>query len=82
MVYQIIVQGSLDPSWSDWFHEMEITNGSNADLHSITTFTGAVEDQAALRGILNHLWDLNLTIVSVSLVESLAASREVHAGGK
>ena len=82
MVYKIIVQGSLDPSWSDWFNEMEITNDPNADSHSITTFKGAVEDQATLRGILNHLWDLNLTIVSVSLIDSQAASQEIHPGGK
>jgi len=41
-----------------------------------------VEDQATLRGILNHLWDLNLTIVSVSLIDSQAASQEIHPGGK
>lgn len=81
MVYQIIVQGSLDPSWSDWFQEMEITNDPKTDTHSITTFKGAVEDQSALRGILNHLWDLNLTIVSVSLIESQATSQVIHPGG-
>jgi len=70
MIYQIKVQGCLDPNWSDWFNEMEITNETKTDSHSITTFEGTVEDQATLRGILNHLWDLNLTIVSVNRVES------------
>ena len=69
MIYQIKVQGCLDPNWSDWFNEMEITNETKTDSHSITTFEGAVEDQATLRGILNHLWDLNLTILSVNRVE-------------
>jgi len=31
----------------------------------MTTLTGTVEDQSALRGILNQLWDLNLTLISV-----------------
>ena len=70
MIYQIIVQGCLDPNWSDWFNEMEITNETKTDSHPITIFEGAVEDQATLRGILNHIWDLNLTILSVNRVES------------
>jgi hypothetical protein len=65
MIYQIKVQGCLDPNWSDWFNEMEITNDTKTDSHSITIFEGVVEDQATLRGILNHIWDLNLTILSV-----------------
>jgi len=70
MIYQIIVQGCLDPHWSDWFNEMEIADETKTDSHSITTFEGAVEDQATLRGILNQLWDFNLTILSVKRVES------------
>jgi len=31
--------------------------------------TGAVIDQAKLRGIINKLWDLNLTLISVNRVE-------------
>ena len=70
MIYQIIVQGCLDPSWSDWFSGMEITNETGKDAHLITTFRGTMADQSTLRGILNQLWDLNLTILSVNRVES------------
>jgi hypothetical protein len=66
MQYQIIVQGQVDPSWSEWFNGMEVS--SETSCH-ITTITGHVTDQAALRGILNHLWDLNLTILSVIQLE-------------
>lgn len=69
MVYQIKVQGNVDPSWSDWFNGLDITKETSQDAHSITTFTGTVGDQATLRGILNRLWDLNLTILSVIRVE-------------
>ena len=37
---------------------------------TVTLFTGPIADQAALRGILNKLWDLNLTLISVSRVET------------
>lgn len=67
MQYQILVQGQVDPSWSEWFNGMEV---SSETIRNITTITGPVTDQAALRGILNHLWDLNLTILSVIKLES------------
>ena len=70
MIFQIKVQGCLDPTWSDWFNEMEITNEIKTDSSSITIFEGEVDDQAKLRGVLNHLWDLNLIILSVNRVES------------
>jgi len=69
MQYQIKIQGSIDPSWSEWFNGMEVSTGTNRDAGYVTTITGFVEDQAALRGILNHLWDLNLTILSVIQLE-------------
>jgi hypothetical protein len=65
MQYQIKVQGRIDPSWSEWFNGMEVSMDTGRDGGPVTTFTGPVGDQAALRGILNHLWDLYLTILSV-----------------
>jgi hypothetical protein len=65
-VYQIHVQGELDSTWADWFNGLTITReGSNPPL---TTLTGPVADQAALRGIVNKLWDLNLALLSLVAV--------------
>jgi hypothetical protein len=65
MDYEIKVQGELDAEWSGSFEEMTLTvEGREAD-HPITTLSGSVADQSALRGMLNRLWDLNLTLVSV-----------------
>jgi hypothetical protein len=58
-LYEITVLGILDESWSDWFGDMTIT--VEAD---VTTISGAVPDQSALRGILDRIWDLNLTLIS------------------
>jgi len=69
MQYQIKVQGQVDPSWSEWFNGMQVAAETGLDADPVTIFTGPVEDQAALRGILNHLWDLNLTILSVIQLE-------------
>jgi hypothetical protein len=63
--YQIKVQGKLDEGWSDWFSGMTVTLGSN-----ISVLTGPVADQAALRGILTKIWDLNLTLIFVRRIET------------
>ncbi len=62
--YQIIIQEELDEHWSDWFGEMEMTVQTGKKGLPVTVLTGHV-DQAALNGILNRLWDLNLTVLLV-----------------
>jgi len=63
--YHITVQGELDAAWQDWFSGMTIATELGADGVVMTILKGSVADQAALRGILNKVWDLNLTLVSV-----------------
>jgi hypothetical protein len=63
-VYQIKIEGLLDPRWSAWLDGFTVIQaGENPGC---TTITGCVADQAALRGILNKLWDLNLTLISIN----------------
>ena len=64
VVYQIKVQGKLDHRWSDWFSGLTVAVGDASGNPPVTTLTGSI-DQAALRGILNRIWDLNLTLISV-----------------
>ena len=66
MTYQIQVEGKLDEGWSEWFKDMAVTCERTSDGSVITTLTGPVADQAALRGILNRIWDLHLTVLSVT----------------
>ncbi len=63
-VYQITIQGALDPEWAAWLHGLTLTS-TEVDGQPVTTLSGPVADQAALRGILNKLWDLNLTVIGV-----------------
>jgi hypothetical protein len=67
--YQIELQGRLDEHWTDWFSGLTITVARDKDGTAITTLTGTVADQAALRGILSKIWDLNLTLISVTQIE-------------
>jgi hypothetical protein len=68
--YQITLRGRLGESWSDCFHGMTITREREA-----TTLTGDIADQAALRGIMGRIWDLNLTVISVNLIEQEQGER-------
>jgi len=67
--YQIRVRGHLGEDWSYWFAGMAITVEDVEGPTPITTLSGAVADQPALRGILSAIWDLNLTLISVHPIE-------------
>ena len=67
--YRIEIEGRLDPRWSSWFNGLTITvKGRDHDLF-VTILDGAVPDQASLRGILNKIWDLNLSLISVNRLD-------------
>jgi hypothetical protein len=65
VIYQIIVKGELDPSWSDWLSGFALTTAYAKDGSCTTILSGPIADQAALRGTLTRLWDLNLEVVAL-----------------
>ena len=60
--YKILVKGHLDNSWSDWLGGLEVELLNNGEM----ILSGHIEDQAALMGILNKLYNLNLAVLSLS----------------
>ena len=62
--FEIHVKGHLDESWSDWLEGLEVKLLDNGEM----ILFGQIRDQAALMGILNKLYRLNLTLLSVSEV--------------
>jgi hypothetical protein len=60
--YQIMLKGHLDLHWSDWFAGLKITHLEGEQ----TLLSGDLPDQAALHGLLEHIRDLNLTLISVT----------------
>lgn len=65
MDYEIKVRGELDGAWAGTFEGMTLAVEGQETAHPITTLAGPMADQSALRGMLNRLWDLNLTLISV-----------------
>jgi hypothetical protein len=63
--FEIHVRGQLDESWSDWLGGLEVKLLDNGEM----ILSGHIGDQAALMGILNKLYGLNLTLLSLSEVK-------------
>jgi hypothetical protein len=68
-MYEIVVPGRLDEGWSDWLEGMTVEVKSGGDGPTITTLTGVVADQAALQGLLNRLYSLGLSLISVCCID-------------
>lgn len=62
--YEIRVIGELDDSWTDWFNTLSVANLKNGEA----LLSGVMPDQAALQGILKHILNLGLTLISVNAI--------------
>jgi len=65
--YQVRISGHLDESWGIWLDCVTgICHITEEDQRPVTILTLSIPDQPALRGLLNRLFDLNLTLLSVA----------------
>lgn len=67
--FEIVVDGELGARWSKWLNGLGHTAQVQSGKPDGTLLTVQARDQAALRGLLNQLWDLNLTLVSVRRID-------------
>ena len=68
VTYQIKVPGALDKKWLDWNGGMTVTVESDDNSDPITILTLTV-DQAALQGLLQHLYSLGLPLISAIWID-------------
>jgi len=66
MIYQIKIRGLLDQSWTNWLGDVQIDAARQNNGDMISTLTVDILDQAALFGILDHIRDINLPLISVN----------------
>lgn len=64
MAYKVRVYGEIGELWLEGVDGKEITFDSEVTTIHVTL------DQTALRGVLARLWDLNLTLLSVTREET------------
>jgi hypothetical protein len=64
-VYSIRVRGRIDPTLSARLEGMVIHPSSDDQGSPATTLEGEINDQSALAGVLNTLYELHLPVLSV-----------------
>ena len=63
---RITVRGRVAPHWSPWLGELQLSYRADGEEGTVTDLNGILADQSALQGVLNRIWNLNLTVLSVS----------------
>jgi hypothetical protein len=67
-VYRIRVRGVANYSLTDWMGDIQALPQENGE----TLLIGQFADQPALRGLMDQLWNLNFTLLSVERIENQA----------
>jgi len=65
-IYCIRVKEKMDHPITDFFGDLALTTLDDGK----TLLVGPLVDQSALRGLLNQLWNLNITVISVDKIEN------------
>ena len=63
--YRIEIDGVLDESWSERLAGMNVKTTKSSILTPVTILSGRLRDQAELLGVLNALYNLRLTLLTV-----------------
>ena len=67
--FRIRVQGRPGPEWSDRLGGMKVTAREAPGGTVFAELTGPLTDEAALMGVLEHLYNLGLPLLAVERVE-------------
>jgi hypothetical protein len=68
-VYKIKVHGVINENWSERLGGMQITVLKSKDSNPNTVLIGRINDQTALSGVLNTLYENHLSILSVKMLD-------------
>jgi hypothetical protein len=71
---EISVRGHIAEDWSGWLGGLTVTHTQDGE----TVLSGAVRDQAALRGLLDRIADLGFQLSSVASTRQGEMESEVH----
>lgn len=63
--YQIQIHGHLDQRWEKMFSGFTITHQRLQSGEPLSLMVGEVSDQSALYGVINHLRNMGVELISV-----------------
>lgn len=64
--YRIRVKETFESHFADWLGNLAVLPQANGETCLVASFS----DQSALRGFLDQLWNLNITVISVERIEN------------
>ncbi len=70
-IYKIVVEGTLNESLSDRYRGMQITVERKKEKTPVSILVGEIRDQSALSGILNTLYEMHMTVISVNMLKDV-----------
>jgi len=70
--YEIRIKEPITDKWLAWFDEFTVTRTESGE----TLLTGPITDQSALHGLLAKIRDLNLTLLTVNLIQPEPSSQK------
>jgi phosphoserine aminotransferase len=68
-VYEITVLGELTEKWLQRLGGLKISRKSAKYKKPISILKGSLKDQSALSGVLNTLYEMHLSVVSVKMIK-------------
>jgi len=74
--YQIRVLGKVPESYADSFSGMTISY-NKLEEEEITLLIGEMRDQASLSGVLNALYDMHMSVLSVKKMNNPPKTEEI-----
>ena len=69
-MYKIKVHGELNENWSERLQGMQINVDRSQSKKPVSVLVGQIHDQSALSGVLNALYEFNMTILSVRMLKN------------
>lgn len=73
--YRIVVHGAIADSWRERLSGMKVNNSESSESTGILVLEGVLKDQADLSGLMETLYRLHLTIISVQRLRDQAESK-------
>ncbi len=70
-IYKIVGQGKIDYKLANRMLGLQVNVEKGEGQKYYSTLIGKINDQAALSGILNTLYDMHITVISVNMLSEI-----------
>ncbi len=76
VVWRIRLHGHVERNWAEWFTWLDVNREKCANGTWQTVLEGELRDMAALHGLITRMCDMNISVLSLELVDSPAEKKD------